>query len=239
MLSRWQAPGRHLASRARKTHPIADGPWQVLWPWQTPQDHPGLCGSGTPCWRGGRYYRTLWPRKINPSAHYCGARADKLRHSCRHRWQQLGRRDHAGVSVSCCEPRPALAHLAQPGQPLTAPRRPKLAQAEHLKPARQALAQLGLADVDPCSLPADLSSGQCQRVSVGRALIASPRLLLADEPTSALDTLAKRRVLDMLVEAAAAGTAILLISHDRKMLGTLCDRVLELQQGQLRAVLSS
>ncbi|MEO9299664.1 hypothetical protein [Devosia alba] len=40
----------------------------------------------------------------------------------------------------------------------------------------------------------------------------------------------------MLVEAAAAGTAILLISHDRKMLGTLCDRVLELQQGQLRAV---
>lgn len=119
-------------------------------------------------------------------------------------------------------------------EPLTAPHMPRLNRAERRARAQQALSRLGLAHLDLDSVPGELSSGQCQRISVARALIANPGLLLADEPTSALDTLAKRQVLDMLVAAADAGTAVLLVSHDRSMLAALCDRVLEFHDGKLR-----
>ena len=118
-------------------------------------------------------------------------------------------------------------------EPLTAPHLERLSRSDLRARARNALAALGLADIDLDAMPGELSSGQCQRVSVARALIAEPFVVLADEPTSALDTLAKRQVLDLLVSAAGRGTAIVLVSHDRTMLDNVADRVLIMHQGRL------
>jgi len=119
-------------------------------------------------------------------------------------------------------------------EPLTAGGMPKLSRHEREQRARVLLAQLGLGDIDTAALPGELSTGQCQRISVARASIARPRLLVADEPTSALDTLAAAQVLDLLDTAARDGTAILLVSHDRNLLNAFCHRVVEMDQGVLR-----
>lgn len=72
-------------------------------------------------------------------------------------------------------------------------------------------------------------------MSILRELAADPRLLLADEPTSALDASVSAGVLHLLARTAQAGTAIVIVSHDRAMLASLCDRVLEMTAGLLGA----
>ena len=62
--------------------------------------------------------------------------------------------------------------------------------------------------------PAELSVGQMQRVALARALIKKPRLLLADEPTGNLDAEAGRGVLDIIKRQHAAGSAVVIITHD-------------------------
>ncbi|ODT48001.1 ATP-binding cassette domain-containing protein [Devosia sp. 63-57] len=119
-------------------------------------------------------------------------------------------------------------------EPLTAPHLPRLSGRERRARALSALAQVGLATLDPESRPGELSSGQCQRIAVSRALIAAPALLLADEPTSALDTVSKYQVLDLLTAASASGTAIVVVSHDRAMLEDIADRVLCYADGAFR-----
>ncbi len=79
--------------------------------------------------------------------------------------------------------------------------------------ARQALAAVGLSD-SANHLIEDLSGGQQQRVAVARAIAARPRLLLADQPTTDLDVGNRTRVLRLLRELAAAGSAVLLASDD-------------------------
>jgi ABC-type lipoprotein export system ATPase subunit len=80
--------------------------------------------------------------------------------------------------------------------------------------AMQALARLGLGDVAR-HLPEELSGGQSQRVAVARALVGSPRLIVADEPTGQLDHEAAGSVLDALEHAAAsAGAALIVSTHD-------------------------
>lgn len=118
-------------------------------------------------------------------------------------------------------------------EPLTARHLPRQSRAELRRQAEAALASVGLAHIDPLSLPGELSSGQCQRVCLARALVANPAVILADEPTSALDTLAKRQVLDLMIAAASRGTAIVMVSHDRKMLSQVATRVLTMQEGRL------
>jgi peptide/nickel transport system ATP-binding protein len=116
-------------------------------------------------------------------------------------------------------------------EPLTASHLPALRRSELLERAHAVLERIGLAAIDIDSRPGELSSGQCQRISVARALIAGPRLVLADEPTSALDTLSRHQVLALLAEAAASGTAIAMVSHDRQMLARFADRSLVYADG--------
>jgi len=76
----------------------------------------------------------------------------------------------------------------------------------------------------------ELSIGQQQRVAAARALIGAPALLIADEPTSALDHDLRERFIDLLLsECAAAGSAILFVSHDTS-LGPLFSRRLQLAE---------
>lgn len=121
-------------------------------------------------------------------------------------------------------------------EPLSARHLPRLGGKERRERARQALARVGLEHIDIDSRPSELSSGQCQRVCVARALMAEPKLIVADEPTSALDTRARHQVLDLLNETAARGTAILMVSHDRATLSALANRSLRMQHGRLMAI---
>ncbi len=98
------------------------------------------------------------------------------------------------------------------------------------------LSRLGVGPSLQTSYPALFSGGEQQRVNVAKAFVAPPRLLLLDEPTSALDADNRERVIELLHEAQAAGTAVIAIFHDRDLIRRLADRVLVLADGTAREV---
>jgi len=95
------------------------------------------------------------------------------------------------------------------------------------------LAQVGLA-AKASSVPTELSGGEQQRVAVARALANDPMLLLADEPTGNLDERATRGIYELFRAINAAGTAVLLATHDAELIRQSSgSRVLELDHGRL------
>ena len=80
--------------------------------------------------------------------------------------------------------------------------------------------------------PDEVSLGEQQRTAVARALLASPRLLVADEPTSHQDEANVERVLVALHEATRAGTGVLVATHDPRVIER-CDRVLLMRDGSV------
>lgn len=83
--------------------------------------------------------------------------------------------------------------------------------------AWQLLQQIGLQDRAHLR-PKDLSGGERQRIAVARALYLKPKLLLCDEPTGSLDRANAKKVLQVLLQLAAAlGTAVLIATHDEPL----------------------
>ncbi|EFA70955.1 ABC transporter [Cylindrospermopsis raciborskii S07] len=81
--------------------------------------------------------------------------------------------------------------------------------------------------------PDNLSGGQKQRIAIARALVNHPPLVLADEPTAALDKQSGRDVVEIMQRLAKEqGTAILLVTHDNRILD-IADRILEMEDGLL------
>ena len=81
-------------------------------------------------------------------------------------------------------------------------------------------------------VPAALSTGERQRAALARALLNQPRVLLADEPTGNLDRENSEIVMNHVREFAAAGGAVLLVSHDDQAIA-FADRKVDLQDGRV------
>jgi peptide/nickel transport system ATP-binding protein len=82
--------------------------------------------------------------------------------------------------------------------------------------------------------PGALSGGQCQRVSIARALAAGPSLLIADESTSALDLTVQAQIIELLRGlTGAAGPGLVLVTHDLGVVRDLTDRVVVMRDGRI------
>lgn len=90
--------------------------------------------------------------------------------------------------------------------------------------AAEALERVGLAD-RARHRPHELSGGQKQRVAIARAVVGDPELLLADEPTGALDSAAGASVMGLLHALSAAGSTVVVITHDTDVADQLPRRV--------------
>ncbi|MBB3603639.1 sulfonate transport system ATP-binding protein [Mycolicibacterium sp. BK556] len=109
----------------------------------------------------------------------------------------------------------------------------RLPRNEVVARAEQALADVGLAD-RAGAWPLTLSGGQAQRVSLARALVAEPQLLLLDEPFGALDALTRLSMHALLLELwRRHGFGVLLVTHDVNEAVALADRVLVLDSGRV------
>jgi len=81
--------------------------------------------------------------------------------------------------------------------------------------------------------PAQLSGGQQQRVAIARALAMRPRIMLFDEPTSALDPEMIKEVLDVMVQLAAEGMTMVVVTHEMGFARTVADRVVFMDHGEI------
>jgi len=97
------------------------------------------------------------------------------------------------------------------------------------------LADVGLTDAADTRYEA-LSGGQRRRACVGTALVNDPDVLFLDEPTTGIDPAGRRALWDLLESLAAAGTTVLLTTHDMAEAERLADRVGLLADGELLAV---
>lgn len=103
---------------------------------------------------------------------------------------------------------------------------------EAVKEAMELLERVGLAE-KARALPRELSGGQKQRVAIVRALMMHPELLLLDEITASLDPEIVREVLDVVLELAADGMTMLIVTHEMPFARAIADRVVLMDAGRI------
>ncbi len=108
----------------------------------------------------------------------------------------------------------------------------KRSKAEARERGMKLLERVGIAD-KAHRYPAELSGGQQQRAAIARALAMEPKLMLFDEPTSALDPEMIKEVLDVMVELAAEGTTMVVVSHEMGFARSAARRVAFMDGGRI------
>ena len=81
--------------------------------------------------------------------------------------------------------------------------------------------------------PSELSGGEQQRVSLARAIVNNPSVLIADEPTGNLDPETAKEIMDLLDDINRAGTTILMATHAKDIVDNMKKRVLTIEGGEL------
>lgn len=99
--------------------------------------------------------------------------------------------------------------------------------------ARDAIASVGL-DGKYTNLPAELSGGEQQRISIARAVAGTPKIIFADEPTANLDSVSGNIVIDLLGELHKNGQTIVMVTHEAEYT-KYCNRVIEMEDGKITA----
>ena len=97
--------------------------------------------------------------------------------------------------------------------------------------AREALERVHIPE-QAAKRPAQLSGGQQQRVAIARALCARPKLMLFDEPTSALDPEMIKEVLDVMIELAATGMTMIVVTHEMGFARRAADQIVFMDGGR-------
>ncbi|MBY4945056.1 ABC transporter ATP-binding protein [Cupriavidus respiraculi] len=96
---------------------------------------------------------------------------------------------------------------------------------------------MALVSMDPAALeryPHEFSGGQRQRLSIARALMMDPEILIADEAVSALDVSVQAQILDLLESIRERlGLSIVFITHDLRVAARLCHRIVVMQRGRI------
>lgn len=81
--------------------------------------------------------------------------------------------------------------------------------------------------------PHEVSGGEAQRAAIARALVHSPKVLLADEPTGNIDSINADEVIDLLQRINNFGTTVVLVSHNREIVNKLRKRVITIDNGMV------
>ncbi|MBQ8752902.1 MAG: cell division ATP-binding protein FtsE [Clostridia bacterium] len=96
---------------------------------------------------------------------------------------------------------------------------------------------LGLVDLQSKArcYPDELSGGEQQRVSLARALVNNPELIIADEPTGNIDPELSFEIVQLLSEINRLGTTVLMVTHERDLVSRFNRRVIEIDEGRVIA----
>jgi len=139
--------------------------------------------------------------------------------------------------ISSLNPRRRIEDIV--GDPLTvwAPRGEEKGEAASRRKAKVAEV-LDAVGLDPVAVggrrPHEFSGGQCQRISIARALVLEPRLLICDEPVSALDVSVQAQIINLLEATKARyGLTLIFISHDLAVVRNISDRVAVMYLGKI------
>ena len=96
----------------------------------------------------------------------------------------------------------------------------------------EVLNQVGMIDIKD-RFPHQLSGGEQQRVSIARAILNKPDLILADEPTGNLDPATSKEIMNLLIDINNQGSTILMATHDYDIISNFPKKTLRLEDGKL------
>ena len=105
---------------------------------------------------------------------------------------------------------------------------------KYTKNAKEVLKSVGLSK-HMNKFPSELSGGEQQRVSIARAVMKNPKVLLCDEPTGALDSNTGKDVLKLLREQCDNGTTVIIVTHN-SLIAEIADKVIHIKNGLIDKV---